>query len=71
MTIIEGINVSLNVISDYSRCIKVFKLLVHLGTKACIVVLFRALYTRNLLLLKLPSCFIAAAVYRISIEFPF
>ena len=71
VTIIKGINVSLNIVSDYSRYIKVFKLLVYLGTGVCIVVLLRALHACNLLLLKLPSCLIAAAVYRVSIEFPF
>ena len=71
VTIIKGINVSLNIVSDYSRYIKVFKLLVYLGTGAYIVVLLRALYARNFLLLRLPSCLIAAAVYRVSVEFPF
>ena len=71
MTVIEGINISLNIISDYSRCIRVFKLLVYLGTGAYIVVLFGALRTRNFLLLRLPSYLIAAAVYRVSVEFPF
>ena len=70
-TVIEGINISLNIVGDYSRYIKVFKLLVYLGTKAHIVVLFRALCTYNLLLLRLPSCLIAAAVHKVSIEFPF
>jgi hypothetical protein len=51
--------------------VKVFKFLVYLDARACIVVLFKALYTRNLLLLKLPSYFIAAAIYRVSVEFPF
>ena len=71
MTIIKGINVSLNIISDCSRCTRVFKLLVYLSTRACIVVLLRALRARNLLLLRLPSCFIAAAVYGVSVEFLF
>ena len=71
MTIIECVNVSLNIISNYSRCVKVFKLLVHLGTGACIIILFRALRACNLLLLRLPSYLIAAAVYRVSVEFPF
>ena len=71
VTVIKGINISLNVISDYSRCVKIFKLLVYLGAKAYTVILFRVLYAHNLLLLKLPSCLIAAAVYRISVEFPF
>ena len=71
MTIIKGVNISLNIISDCSRCIKVFKLLVYLDTRAYTVVLLKALYACNLLLLRLPSCLIAAAVYRVSIEFPF
>ena len=64
-------NISLNIISDYSRCIRVFKLLVYLGTGAYIVVLLGALHAYNLLLLILPSCFIAAAIYKVSVEFPF
>ena len=71
MTIIKGINVSLNIISDYSKCIKVFKLLVYLSARACIVVLLKALHARNLLLLRLPSYFIVVAVHRVSVEFPF
>ena len=71
MIIIEGVNISLNVIGDYSRCVRVFKLLVYLGVGAYIVVLLRALRTYNLLLLRLPSCLIAAAVYRVSVKFPF
>ena len=71
MTVIEGVNISLNVIGDCSRCVKVFKLLVYLGTGARIVILLGTLRARNLLLLRLPSCLIAAAVYRVSIEFPF
>ena len=71
MTVIKGIDVSLNVVGDCSRCIKVFKLLVYLDTGAHTVVLLRALCACNLLLLRLPSCLIAAAVYRVSIEFPF
>ena len=71
ITVIEGVNISLNIISDCSRCIRVFKLLIYLGAGACTVVLFRALRVRNLLLLRLSSCLIAAAVYRVSVEFPF
>ena len=70
MTVIEGINVFLNVINN-CRCIKVFKLLVYLGAGAYIIVLLRALRACNLLLLKLPFCLIAAAVHRVFIEFPF
>ena len=71
ITVIEGVNISLNVIDDYSRYTRVFKLLVYLDTEAHTVVLFRALYTRNLLLLRLPSCLIAVAIHRVSIKFPF
>jgi hypothetical protein len=69
-TVIKGLRVFLNVISDCGY-IRVFKLLAHLGTGACIVVLFKALHTRNLLLLRLPFCFIAAAIYKVSVEFLF
>ena len=71
MTVIEGINVSLNVVGDYSRCVRVFKLLVYLGAGACTAVLLGVLCAHNLLLLKGPSCLGAAAVYRVSVEFPF
>ena len=71
MTVVEGINISLNIIGDYSRCIRVFKLLVHLGTRAYTVVLLGALRAYNLLLSRLPSCLVAAAVYRVSVEFLF
>ena len=71
MTVVEGINISLNIISDCSRCIRVFKLLVYLGTGAYTVILLRALYTCNLLLLRLPSCLVAAAVHRVSVKFLF
>ena len=71
MTVIEGVNVSLNVIGDYNKCMRVFKLLVYLGAGACIVVLLRALRACNLLLLKGPFYLGAAAVYKISIEFLF
>ena len=71
MTVIEGVDVSLNVVSNYSRCIRVFKLLVYLGAGAYIVILLGTLRTPNFSLLKLPSYFIAAAVYRVSVEFPF
>jgi hypothetical protein len=70
VTIIEGLRVFLNIISNY-RCAKVFKLLVYLGTGAYIVILLKVLCACNLLLLKMPSCLVAAAVHRVSIEFPF
>ena len=71
MTVIEGINISLNIISDCNRYVRVFKLLVYLGAGACTAVLLGALHARNLLLLKGPSCFRAAAVYKVSVEFLF
>ena len=71
MTVIEGVNISLNIVSDCSRCIRVFELLVYLNTRAYIVILLKALYAYNLSLSRLPSCLIAAAVYRVSVEFPF
>ena len=71
ITVVKGVNISLNIISDYSRCMRVFELLVHLGARACTVVLLRALRARNLLLSRLPSCLVAAAVHRVSVEFLF
>ena len=71
MTVIEGINVSLNIISNYSRYARVFKLLVYLSARTRTVILLRTLRARNLLLLRLPSCLIAAAVYKVSVKFPF
>jgi hypothetical protein len=71
MTVVEGIDISLNIVSDCSRYIRVFELLVHLGAKAYIVVLLGALRAHNLLLLRLPSYLIAAAVHRVSVEFLF
>ena len=70
-TVIKGVDISLNVISNYSRCIRVFELLVYLSTGAYTVILLRALYTRNFLLLKLPFCLIAVAIYKVSIKFLF
>ena len=71
MTVIEGVNISLNIISNCSRCARVFKLLVYLGAGAYTVVLLGVLRARNLLLLRLPSCLIAAAVYKVFVKFPF
>ena len=71
VTVIKGVNVSLNIIGNCSRCIRVFELLVYLSTRAYMVILLGALYTYNLLLSRLPSYLIAAAVYKISVEFPF
>ena len=71
MTIIEGVDVSFNIISDCSRYIRVFELLVYLSTGVYTVVLLKTLYTCNFLLLRLPFCLVAAAVYKVSIEFLF
>ena len=70
MTVIEGINIFLYVISD-RRCVRVFEFLVYLGARAYTVVLLKALHARNLLLLRLPSCLIVTAFHRSSIKFPF
>ena len=50
---------------------RVFKLLVYLSTRAYMTILLRALYTYNFLLLRVPFYLIAAAVYRVSVEFLF
>jgi hypothetical protein len=70
VTIIEGVYIFLNIVNN-CRYVRVFKLLAHLGAGAYTVVLLKALYACNLLLSRLPSCFIATAVYRVSIKFPF
>ena len=69
-TVIEGVCVFLSVASN-CRCARVFKLLVHLGVRACSAVLPRGLYYRNLLLLEGPSCLSATAFHKVFIEFPF
>jgi hypothetical protein len=70
IAVIKSLRIFLNIVGNY-RYTKVFKLLVHLGAKACIVILLKALCARNLSLLRVPSCLIAVAVHKISIEFPF
>jgi hypothetical protein len=65
-SIIEGICVFLS--GDY-RCVRVFKLLVHLGIRAHLAILPRGLFYRNLLLLGRPSCLSATAFYKVSVEF--
>ena len=67
-SVIEGVCVFLS--GDY-RCMRVFELLVYLGVGACLAVLPRGLYCRNLLLLKGPSCLNTTAFYKVSVEFPF
>jgi len=68
VTIIEGICVFL---SGNYRCVRVFKLLVYLGIRACLAILPRGLYYYNPLLLEGPSCFGVMAFYKVSVEFPF
>ena len=70
VTVIEGVYVFLSVANNH-RCIRVFKLLVHLGVRAYLAVLPKGLYCRNLLLLEGPSCLSATAVYKVFVEFPF
>ena len=71
MTVIEGLRVFLNIVGDCSRCVRVFKLLVYLGAGARTAILLRALRARDLSLLKGPFCLGVAAVYKVSVEFPF
>jgi hypothetical protein len=66
--IVEGVCVFLS--GDY-RCIRVFKLLVHLGIRAYLAVLPRGLYYYNLSLLEGPSYLCVTAFYKVSVEFPF
>jgi hypothetical protein len=70
MAVIEGVCVFPSVAGD-RRCAKVFKLLAHLGVRACSAVLPRGLYCRNLLLWEGPSCLGATACYKVSVEFLF
>ena len=70
VTIIEGVNIFLDVAGS-RRYTRVFELIVHLGAGAYLVILFRHLYIRNLLLLEGPSCLIATAFYKVSIGFLF
>ena len=70
ITVKEGINVFLNVISN-RRYIRVFKLLVYLGTRARTAVLLRVLRGRNFSLLEGPSYFNATAFYRVAVRFSF
>ena len=68
ITIIEGVYVFL---SGNRRCIRVFKLLEHLGIRAYSAVLPKGLYYRNLSLLEGPFYLYATAFYKVSVEFPF
>jgi hypothetical protein len=66
--VVEGVWVFL---SGNYRCARVFELLVHLGVRACLAVLLRGLYYRNLSLLEGPSCLCATAFHKVSVEFLF
>jgi hypothetical protein len=68
ISVIEGVYVFLSGNRRYTR---VFKLLVHLGIRACLAILPRGLYYCNLLLLEGPSCLSATAFYKVFVEFPF
>ena len=68
VTVIEGV---CNFLSGNHRCIRVFKLLVHLGIRAYLAILPRGLYYCNLLLLEGPFYLSAMAFYKVFIEFPF
>jgi len=69
-TIIEGVCVFLRVVGN-RRCARVFKLLAYLDIGACLAVLPRGLYYRNLSLSEGPSCLSATAFYKVFVEFPF
>ena len=68
MTIIKGVDVFLDVAGG-RRCTRVFKLALHLDTRACLVVLFGRLYGWDLSLLKGPSCLSATAFHKVPIGF--
>jgi hypothetical protein len=68
ISIIEGVYVFLS--SNY-RYIRVSKLLVYLGIRACLAILPRGVYYRNLLLLEGPFYLYITAFYRVFIEFPY
>ena len=70
ITIKEGINVFLNVVGN-RRYTRVFKLLVHLGTRARAAVLLRVLRGRNFSLSEGPSYFNASAIHRVAVGFLF
>ena len=70
MTVVKGVNVFLDVAGG-RRCTRVFKLALHLNTRARSVVLFGRLYAHDLLLLEGPSCLVVTAFHEVSIGFPF
>jgi hypothetical protein len=65
IAVIEGVYVFLSGNYRYTR---VFKLLAHLGIRACLAILLRGLYYRNLLLLEGPFYLSVIAFYKVSIE---
>ena len=69
MTIIKGINIVFDIVSSYKYA-KVFRLPMHLNTRACSVILFGHLYNWNLSLSKGLSCLSATAFYEMSGGFP-
>ena len=66
--VIKGIYIFFN---GNRKCIRVFKLLKHLGIRAYLAILPKGLYYRNLLLLKGPSCLGTTAFYKVPIGFLF
>ena len=68
--VIESVYIFLGVVND-RKCIKILKLFMYLSVGAHIAVLLRGLYVYSLSLLKVPSCLIVTAFYKIFIEFPF
>ena len=66
-TIVEGV-CDFDIASSCG-CVKVFKLLLHLGAGACTAILLENLYGCNFLLLKGPFCLGATAVYKVFVEF--
>ena len=68
MAIVKGVCIFL---SSDCRYIRVFKLLVYLGVRACLAILPKSLYCYNLSLLEGPSYLYITAFHKVSIEFPF
>ena len=68
MTIIEGVDVFLNIAGSY-RYTKVFKLTLHLDTGAHLIVLFGHLYDWDLSLSKGLSCLSVTAFYKVPVGF--
>ena len=68
MTVVEGIYVLFNVISN-RRYTRVFELLVYLSARAYTAVLLRVLRGRNFSLSEGPSYFNATAFHRVAVGF--